>query len=325
MGSMLQKVPWRAVLIAGPTASGKSGLALRLAERIGGVVVNADSMQVYRDLRVVTSRPSPADEARAPHRLYGHVDGAEAYSVGRWLGEATAVLSDARAGGRVAIVVGGTGLYFQSLEEGLSAIPDVPDEMRARWRAALAERGSTALHDTLATRDPRAAAMLRPSDAQRVVRALEVLEATGRSLADWHAEGSQGGPLAGLAVPRLVLMPERARLHERINARFEAMMEEGAFAEVAALKERGLDPDRPVMKAIGVPELMRHLDGEMTLREAVERAKTQTRRYAKRQTTWLRHRMADWPRLDPEHFSGDPDGLVDAVIAKNWPLDRRGA
>lgn len=315
MGRQAHKTIRRAILIAGPTASGKSALAMRLAEREGGIVVNADSMQVYRDLRIVTSCPSRADEARVPHRLYGHVGGEESYSAGRWLEEAGAVLDELWTAKRTPVIVGGTGLYFRSLEEGLSAIPDIPDEVRTRWRAALAERGAERLHDELAARDDRSAAMLRPSDAQRIVRALEVLEATGRPLADWHDAPAQGGLLAGVAVRRVVLAPERAWLHRRIEARFARMVEEGAFAEVRALMARRLPEDRPVMKAIGVPELERHLSGVLSLDEAIREAQTRTRRYAKRQETWFRHQMADWPRLAPGDGTDDPDCLAEAALA----------
>ncbi len=217
----------RAILIAGPTASGKSAFALDLAEKKGGVVINADSMQVYRDLRILTARPTPEDEARAPHRLYGHVPGSEAYSAARFADEASRAIADVRALGRVPIIVGGTGLYFKALLEGLSPVPPVPDDVRAHWRGEADRLGAAALHAVLAHRDPVMAGRLKATDPQRMVRALEVLEATGRSLADWHE--TPGQPVLQEAeTERFVLMPERDELYRRCDARFEAMMAAGA-------------------------------------------------------------------------------------------------
>jgi tRNA dimethylallyltransferase len=282
-----------AILIAGPTASGKSALALALAERLGGMIVNADSMQVYRDLRIITARPSPEDEARAPHRLYGHVDAAENHSVGRWCLDARTALAEAREERQIPILVGGTGLYFKALTQGLSAVPPTPAEIRDVVRARLDAEGATALHAELARRDPAMAERLRPGDRMRIARAVEVLEATGRSLADWHRDGLQAILDPAQAV-MIFLNPDRADLHRRIAERFDAMLAAGALDEVRALVARRLDPMLPAMKAHGVPWLRRHLAGEITLAEAAEAAKRDTRRYTRRQVTWFRHQMPAW-------------------------------
>jgi tRNA dimethylallyltransferase len=285
------------VLIAGPTASGKSALALALAREIGGTIVNADSMQVYRDLRVITARPTRQEEAGVPHRLYGHVDAAENYSVGRWLADVGPVLREVRAAGSVPVLVGGTGLYFKALTQGISAVPPIPEEIRAAVRARMQRDGPAALHAQLAARDP--ATQLKPADRTRIARALEVLEATGRPLGAWHREGLP--PL--LAAPdavKIFLAPERDELRQRIAARFDAMVGAGALDEVRALSARRLDPLLPAMKAHGVPWLIRHLAGEVTLAQAAEGAKNDTRRYTKRQFTWARHQLPDWTWMAPE-------------------------
>ena len=287
-----------AILIAGPTASGKSALALDLAERLGGIVVNADSMQVYRDLRIITARPTDDDEARVPHRLYGHVDAAENYSVGRWCIDARDALDEAWKAGRVPILTGGTGLYFKALTQGLSAVPPTPPEIRAAVRARLDAEGAAALHAELAQRDPAVAAKLKPADKMRIGRALEVLEATGRSLAEWHRDGMPA-ILESRAVS-IFLAPDRAQLHRRIDARFDAMLAAGALEEVKALDARHLDSLLPAMKAHGVPWLRRHLAGEVTLAAAAEGAKLDTRRYTKRQATWFRNQMPGWIWTAPE-------------------------
>jgi tRNA dimethylallyltransferase len=288
----------RAVLIAGPTASGKSALALALAERIGGTIVNADSMQVYGDLRIITARPTVPEEARVPHRLYGHVDAATNYSVGQYLADARAALDDCRRSGRAAIFVGGTGLYFKALTAGLAAVPPIPADIRDSVRARLAEHGAPALHAELARRDPAAAARLSPNDRTRVARALEVVEATGRPLAGWQTQGLPA--LIGADAPRVFIAPDRAALYARIDARFSAMIAAGALDEVRLLAARRLDPLLPAMKAHGVPWLIRHLAGEITLEEAADHARLDTRHYAKRQFTWFRHQLGDWPRIAPE-------------------------
>ncbi len=286
-----------AILIAGPTASGKSPLALGVAEKIGGTIVNADSMQVYRDLRVITARPTPAEEGRLPHRLYGHVDAAENYSVGRWLADVRPVLDEVRDAGRVPILVGGTGLYFKALTRGLSNVPPVPEDIRANVRARMDAEGSAALHAELLRRDP--STQLKPGDRTRIARALEVLEATGRPLSQWHREGLPPLVDAASAV-KVFLAPERGELRRRIDARFDAMLAAGALDEVRALAARKLDPLLPAMKAHGVPWLIRHLAGEITLAEAAEGAKNDTRRYTKRQFTWARHQLPDWTWMAPE-------------------------
>ena len=284
----------RAVLIAGPTASGKSALALRLAERLGGVVINTDSMQVYRDLRVITARPPPEEEARAPHRLYGHVDAAENYSTGRWCRDVAEMLEEVAGEGRVPIFVGGTGLYFKALTGGLAAVPPIPADIRAAVRGRLATEGVAPLYAELLTRDPKTAQRLMPNDRSRISRALEVVLATGRSLSDWHSEGLP--PLIDAAAAAKVFITcERKELVHRIEARFAAMLEAGALKEVRALAARHLDPTLPAMKAHGVPWLIRHLNGEISLDEAAAGAIMDTRRYAKRQVTWFRNQMTGWP------------------------------
>jgi tRNA dimethylallyltransferase len=282
-----------AILIAGPTASGKSALALRLAEAFGGTIINADSMQVYRDLRVITARPTPADTARVPHLLYGHVDAADNYSVGRWCREAAAAIAEVERAGEVPILVGGTGLYFKALLHGLASVPPVPADVRGAVRARLESEGIAALHADLARRDPVTAERVMVGDRSRVTRALEVVLATGRSLTDWHRDGMLPSIDAARTI-RIFLTVERAELYRRINERFDMMLSFGAIEEVGALAARNLDPMLPAMKAHGVPWLIRHLGGEIALDEAAEGGKRDTRRYTKRQGTWFRHQLPDW-------------------------------
>jgi tRNA dimethylallyltransferase len=292
-----------AVLIAGPTASGKSALALELAQSTGGVIINADSMQVYRDLRVITARPSPEEEARLPHRLYGHVDAAVNFSAGHWVVDAAAALKEARAQNRLAIFTGGSGLYFKALTRGLSAVPPIAAEIRESVRARLERDGVEALHAQLAQRDPASAERLKPRDRTRIARALEVIEATGRSLTDWHRDGLP--PLLPPGTFRaLFLEPDRDWLYARIDARFDAMLKAGALQEVAVLAARGLDPLLPAMKAHGVPPLIRHLHGEITLDEAAAIGRADTRHYAKRQFTWFRHQLPEFEWVRPEAARG---------------------
>ena len=285
----------RAVLIAGPTASGKSALALALAERTGGVVINADSMQVYRDLRVLSARPSVEEEARAPHLLYGHVDGAQDYSVAHWLEDVRRVLGE--LDGRLPILIGGTGLYFKALTKGLSPIPSIPDAVRQRVRALSDD--ADALHARLTSLDPETALRLRPSDTQRLMRAMEVFEATGKPLARWQDERTEPPVLPANDALKIFLATDRPLLRERIARRFHIMMEQGALDEVRALDARGLQADRAILKAHGVPWLRRHLAGELTLDQAIEGGILDTRQYAKRQDTWFRHQLDGWMALPP--------------------------
>jgi tRNA dimethylallyltransferase len=286
-----------AVLIAGPTASGKSVAALACAEALNGIVINADSMQVYREVRILSARPSEADMARAPHLLYGHVSAREHYSVGRYQADAIAALAEARACGRLPIFVGGTGLYFAALTEGLADIPAIPAEVRARARARLDELGVANLHAELAARDPEMAARLRPSDPQRVLRAWEVFEATGVSLSKW--QGKIAEPILR-NVARFVLDLPRPVLRERIAVRFRAMLDNGAVEEAVALK--GLDPVLPAAKILGLRELWAVEAGSMTKEDAATAAITATRQFAKRQVTWFRHRMTDWDWVQVDDF-----------------------
>jgi tRNA dimethylallyltransferase len=289
----------KVILIAGPTASGKSALALRLAQRLGGVVVNADSMQVYRDLRIITARPTPAEKAGTLHVLYGHVDAAIRYSAGAWRVDAGAALAAAARAEQLPIVVGGTGLYFETLTKGLAAVPPVADDIRAAVRARLAAEGSVALHAELTQRDPVMAQRLMPADRSRIARALEVVLATGRSLADWHRDGMPAAVDSSQAI-KVFLNPDRIELRRRIETRFAAMLAAGALDEVCLLAARRLDPTLPAMKAHGVPWLMRHLEGEITLADAAQGGIRDTWRYTKRQATWFRNRMPSWSWVEPQ-------------------------
>ena len=298
-------------LIAGPTASGKSALALRLADATGAEIVNADSMQLYADLRVLSARPSPEEQARAPHHLFGTVDAAEGWSAGRWLRAAAGLLDGIARRGRPAIVVGGTGLYFRALTHGLAEIPPVPAEHRRQAQADYAQLGEAEFRDRLAARDPAAAARIAPADRQRLVRAWEVLAATDTPLTEWQASGEP--TLKAGAWRAVALEPPRAALYARCDARLAAMLDAGALAEVRALAARGLAPELPAMKAVGVREFAAHLRGETSLVEALAAAQRQTRRYAKRQTTWMRGQMTDWPRLSEI----EPDAQWGKFVALN--------
>lgn len=295
----------RALLIMGPTASGKSALALALAERLDGEIVNADSMQVYQDLRVLTARPSVEEEARAPHHLYGHVDAGVRYSVGDWGRAAAGVIGDIAARGKTPIVVGGTGLYFMALTQGLAEIPAPGAEARAEVAAA----DAAVLHDWLREIDPDAAATLEPRDRPRIVRALEVMLSTGVSILDWRA-GTKPilgpGGWAGVA-----LTPPRGPLYEAIDARFGTMLAGGALEEARALAARGLDPMLPCMKAHGMPWLAAHFRDEIDLETASLHGRQDTRRYAKRQYTWIRNRMPGWRTLEDV----SPEGRMEQVLA----------
>lgn len=302
-----------AVLIAGPTASGKSALGIRLAQALNGVVINADSMQVYRDLRVITARPTPDEEAQAPHRLYGHVDAGSNFSVGRYVADAVNVLQEIE-GTKLPIFVGGTGLYFKALTDGLSDMPPVPEEVREHVRRESEGLETPDLHRLLSERDPETARTLRPSDRLRVQRALEIFAATGRPLVSFHG-AREPGLLADRPILKLFLAPDRDELRRRIDRRFEAMMKQGALDEVRALGRRNLDPMLPAMRAHGVPGLLAYLRGETSLDEAIAKGQGDTRRYAKRQFTWFRHQLPDWHWVAPEQG-------FEAVMARiNGPSD----
>lgn len=300
------------ILIAGPTASGKSELALRLAERLPGVIINADSMQVYRDLAVLTARPTPEDEERAPHRLYGHVPAAEAYSVARWLADVRAALAEAERAGLTPVIVGGTGLYFKALTEGLAPVPDIPAAVRGRWRERARAESAPALHAELAGRDPVMAARLAPGDTQRIVRALEVIDATGRSLADWQRQTGESVLPAAAAVCLVVERP-RADLVARADRRFERMLVDGAVSEVAALLGQALPADMPAMRALGVRPIAGMLAGRIDRRGAIEAGKLETRQYLKRQLTWLRRNMKSWSVVKSTFNCADDASLMQII------------
>lgn len=285
----------RAILLMGPTASGKSALALALAERIGGEIINADSVQVYRDFRVLTARPTPAEEARAPHHLYGHIDAGELYSTGRWLSDTLAAIADVYRRGAIPIIVGGTGLYFKALTQGLAEMPSIDPRLRAALRARLEAQGAPALHVQLARADPVAAERITRNDAPRILRALEVYETCGEPISSLQQNTTPA--LARDAWTGVALTPDRDALYTAIDARFETMLAGGAIEEVRAIASRRLDPALPAMKAHGAPALMAYLRGELTLSAAAEIGKRDTRRYAKRQFTWIAGQMPDWPRL----------------------------
>ncbi|MFA5958538.1 tRNA (adenosine(37)-N6)-dimethylallyltransferase MiaA [Hyphomicrobium sp.] len=281
------------ILIAGATASGKSALAMAIAERVGGAIINADSMQVYRELRVLTARPTPADEARVPHALYGFVPASEAYSAGRFVRDAGDAIAKAQGEGRRPIIVGGTGLYFKALLEGLSPIPEIRDEVREYWRGEATRRGAGSLHAELTERDPVVAARLQPADTQRIVRALEVLQSTGRSLAEWQT--LKGQPVLNDAeTVRFVVQVDRAELHARADVRFAEMIRDGGIAEVQALSDMQLDGGLPAMRAIGVRPLLRAIRCEISLDESISASQAETRQYIKRQETWHKSHMITW-------------------------------
>ena len=283
------------LLIHGPTASGKSALALRVAQAVDGEIVNADALQLYSDLTALSARPTPEETAGVAHHLFGVADGADGWSVGRWARAAGPVIDEIMARGRTAVVVGGTGLYFKALTDGLADIPPTPAAVRVGVGKTFDTLGEARFRELLASVDPVAEARIAPGDRMRLSRAMEVLEATGKPLTAWQAKTAPALPAD--AWRAVVIEPERDLLYARCDARFEVMLERGALDEVRALIARGLDPDLPVMKAVGVRELAAHLRGEISLVEAAELARRETRRYAKRQLTWLRNQTPDWPRI----------------------------
>ncbi len=302
-------------VIFGPTASGKSAAAAALAKALDGIVVNADSMQVYRDLRLLTARPSEEEEAAVPHRLYGILDGDETCSAADWRRLALAEIDAAAAAGKVPILCGGTGFYIKALTDGLSPMPAVPDAVRDRVRREVAEAPGVSAWERLEALDPAAAARIEPMDRQRISRALEIFEATGRPLSEWQALPAEGPP-PDLHFLKIALRPLRSDLVARCDARFDRMMEEGALDEVAALKARGLSPERPIMRAVGVPELVAYLEGEVPLDAAVADAKTATRRYAKRQMTWMKGQYIADLEINGQ-FSESLTGKIFSFIEEN--------
>ena len=286
------------IIVAGPTASGKSALALAIARQFDGTIINADSMQVYRDLRVLTARPDDDALAQAPHRLDGILDGAELCSAARWADLAHGEIAAAHAAGRLPIVVGGTGLYLRTLLHGIAAVPEIPDDVREAARARHRQIGGDAFRAELALLDPASAGKLPSGDSQRLVRAYEVVRATGRTLGDWQRAGAEGVPRYDSRL--FVILPPRDALYAACDGRLAAMIATGALDEVRALTTRGLSPDLPIMKAVGVPELAGYLAGQTDLPAATAAAQQATRRYAKRQYTWFRHQLTDATILDAQ-------------------------
>jgi tRNA dimethylallyltransferase len=292
------------VLIAGPTASGKSRLALEIARRSGGIVVNADALQVYSELQILSARPTEDELKAATHRLYGHIPATSAYSVGWWIRDVSRVLAEARRERRLPIIVGGTGLYFAALTKGLAKVPEVPPSVRTAWRERAAALSTAELHQLLAERSADEARRIRPSDRSRILRALEVIDATGRTLPEWQDEAAGSAMIDPKRATAIVLSEPRAELYERIDRRFLAMMEAGALTEARRVAAMKLDPDLPVMKSIGLASLLSNLTGETTIDEAIARAQTETRNYAKRQMTWFRNQMPDWQHLSLDEARG---------------------
>ena len=299
------------LIIAGPTASGKSGLALAAADKYDGVIINCDSMQVYRELRLITARPSQEDEAEAPHKLYGVLAAGEACSAGIWRGLAVPEIEACWQAGKLPVITGGTGLYIKALMEGLSEIPEVPSEIREEVAARRDEIGVDAFHQELREFDPASAARLNPTDSQRVIRAYEVYLGTERSLTDWHKDAPTTPPLEA-SYQSVIFEPPREELYTKCEARFDWMMDHGALDEVEALQALNLDPNLPAMKALGVPELIAYLDGELPLEDALAAAKQATRRYAKRQMTWFRNQIVQNNRV----FAQYSERLLPEIFAK---------
>lgn len=303
----------RALFIAGPTASGKSAFALKAANIYDGVIINADSMQVYRDLQVLTACPDEAEQALAPHRLYGFLDGTETCSAAFWAARAMDEVEKTWTSGRLPILVGGTGMYFKVLLDGIAKVPDIPEQIRRNVRNECAEHGSETLHQELQQYDSATAKRLAPGDSQRISRAIEVFRATGVPLSEWQKQ-TNPGPMhkfdqAG-AVEKYILAPEREELYARCNLRFDKMVEEGGIEEVERLLKRNLSSELPIMRALGVPSLAEYLQGSVSLEEACEDAKMQTRRFAKRQLTWFRNQFRTWKRLNAQYSESYFDDLV---------------
>jgi len=303
----------RAILIAGPTASGKSSAALKLAQACNGAIINADSMQVYDELRILSARPPASDEALVPHYLYGTVPASTAYSTGMWVEQVADVLETVWHQGRTPIIVGGTGLYFYALENGLSPVPDIAVEVREKWRQKLVDEGVAALYQDLKLTDEIMAERLKPGDSQRIVRALEVKEATGISLSEWHRRENSTPVLAGEGIVRVVISPEREEIYRRCDQRLDWMVENGGLDEVRNLLALKLDCRLPAMKALGVAQLGRFVEGEVSLEEALVRAKTDTRRYAKRQLTWIKRNMIAWKHINEQQSERINDILLSYI------------
>ncbi|MCC5981955.1 MAG: tRNA (adenosine(37)-N6)-dimethylallyltransferase MiaA [Oceanicaulis sp.] len=299
-----------AILLAGPTASGKTALAVKLAKTIGAEIINADSMQLYQGLAILSAQPSQAERGDVPHHLFAHTDPSERWSAGRWAEAALGALSTINARGAPAIFVGGTGLYFKVLTQGLAPVSPIPSDIREST-IELAGKGYAALRERASELDPVGAARIKPGDTQRLVRLIEVVTATGRTMAEVHAETRPLLPETSWT--GFVLQPERAGLYARIEARFEAMMAAGALDEARALHARGLDRNLPAMKAVGLRPLLAHLDGEMTLEEAVVQGKTDSRRYAKRQFTWFSNQHGGWPRLPTDNAEAALKTMLQAI------------
>ena len=309
----------RALFIAGPTASGKSAFALKVASAYDGTIINADSMQVYKDLRVLTACPDEQEQAQAPHRLYGFLDGAEVCSAAFWAVEAMREIEAAWKQGRLPILVGGTGMYFKVLLDGIAKVPDIPDAIRSAVREECNRFGSETLHRELQESDPKTAARLAPGDSQRICRAIEVARATGIPLSEWQ-KNTEPGPMKSFddsgCVEKFILSPDREELYSRCDLRFDLMLEQGAVGEVEALLARNLPAELPVMRALGVPSLAMHLSGEATIEEASEHAKMHTRRFAKRQLTWFRNQFSHWKSLNAQYSESYFDKLVTKLFKK---------
>ena len=296
----------RAILIAGPTASGKSSIALDVARALGGVIINADSMQVYKDLDIITARPGPAEREAAPHALYGILDGADHFSVAAWLILAKAEAGKAWESGRIPVFTGGTGLYFKALTQGLVDLPEISEGVRGQLRRRLENEGLKALYQDLEAKDPETAGRLKPADQQRIIRALEVFEATGKPLSRWLRKTTEN-PFKGVEFVKICLLAGPEILNQKIHARFQNMIKKGALREAAGFAAKGIDRSRPVMKALGLRPLLRHLKGDISIDEAARLAVIETRQYAKRQRTWFRGQFSDWTFVEAD---GDAAGKI---------------